>query len=234
MFDRLVMVLVCCLRRLAFASVVGSGLFAGLELRAEGRWSAEAGAGYVIIDGVMDHGAMAFLDNDREERWVPRLNLPYRISDRLSLTAGFVEVNDMKVSGYSSCRVPWLEPGEGCRNVITRVRFESDLQQFDFGLNHRLWSDDRSNLTAGVSGVLSVVSNSHFWFPDLIFGQNFPNLPQRLNNRYVHDETQWDLGGNVSYERKFSENWALRAGYRLTQPPGQTLHHLRVSLGARF
>ncbi len=216
------------------AGAIGCGLAASADLRAEDRWSLDAGVELVVIDGVMDHAAMAGLWNDQKERWVPRLNLGYRATERTTLKVGFIELRDIGVSGAAGCSAPWLEPGEGCYQVITPIRMESDLQQFDFGVSHRVWSGDRSDLTAGVSGVLSVVSNSRFWFTDRVFSQNLLNYQAQLNARYVHDETQWDLGGHVSYARRFAENWEMRAGYRLTQPPGRTLHHLGLSLGARF
>lgn len=114
------------------------------------------------------------------------------------------------------------------------MSLESDLQQFDIGLDRLLWSSDRSSLTIGVSGILSVVSNSRFTFLDRIFFPVYPTPQDILNDRFVHDETQWDLGGRMGFTYKLAKNWAASGRYRITQPPGRTLHHFGLGIRALF
>jgi len=222
-----------CLRALVVVAVSACPFMGDGDLIAEEKWSVEVGPEYVIIDGVMDHGANAFLENDETERWTPRLSLGYRLSDRWTLIAGFSELRDLEVSGAAGCSAPWLLPGEGCRQVVTPLRFNSDLQQFDIGLDCVLWRSRNVEFSAGVSGTLSVVSNSEFAFVDRVFG-GFPTYQDRLNERFVHDETQWDLSGQLGFSCKLAGNWFASTRYRLTQPPGRTLHHLGLGIGVRF
>lgn len=100
----------CIIRISSFAIGIFANLLTWVELEAGSRWSVEAITEYVLIDGVMDHGARAVLENEQEERWAPRVEFAYRVSDRWSLNAGFVELRDLKVSGVANCSSPWLKP----------------------------------------------------------------------------------------------------------------------------
>ncbi len=228
------MLLPCFNRVLAVATGIAGALIALAETKGEGNWSLEIGPELVIIDGVMDHAADARLENDETERWASLINVEYQISDRWSLIAGFSELRDLKVSGAAGCSAPWLEPGHLCAAIVTPIRFNSDLQQYEFGLDRVIWRNDRIDLSVGVSGILSVVRNSEFAFVDRIFFPGYPTAQDDLNDRFVHDETQWDLGGRMGFTYKLAKNWAASARYRITQPPGRTLHHFGLGLGARF